>query len=824
MKILFVNAGVYEPCGIFTIGHFVLIALTIIGIIIGLKKSLNKNKEEIHSIIKYITIIVWILEIIKIIFNVRQNSFKAINTYVPLYYCSILLYAGLLSSFTKGTLKKMGDVSLATGSIIGGIVFLIYPSTSLPIYPVYHFLSIHSFIFHGTMIYLGILLNKTKYVELKKGDIKYFAGLIGLMCIFALVVNNLFDGNLMFISNNFPGTPVEILYKITNGGILYSFIMIMVQMTIPFYICYYFINKAKYFNSKSIITMVLLIQTIIFIIAGINKSYIHMDEAYSLGLASYNKTEIQANEDFYNNWHNKEYYEDYLSVNSDEIGNYKPVYENQKNDVHPPLYYLLLRVAMGLNINNYSKWTGIILNIIIFTFITIFMYLIINILLEGDNRCKEKSAILALISSLTLSSINNAIYIRMYALSTLNIVITTYLHLKLLDKKGNNYKLLILIGIFALLGSLTHYYYLFFLATLFIMFVIKYIKEKEYKELIKYVLTMVFAGIISLVIFPYSIQHMFFGYRGQGVISKLTNISEFLKSIGVYLLIINVYAFNNILFILFILGLSIIIYKLCKKINILENKNKYVKYIAIPTIVYTILVAISSPWLELRYIMPVCNLIFILVIYFISELMKNIVKEKTANKIIVMIFLLLFIMPFLSNQTINFILGKDFRNEKEDSYSSKTEIVEKLKNEINMPVKMFFNFNDSSIDNVLLFLKDFKIEPEVMYSGKQDIVKTIKDNCNLPAIYCFNSNNNRFLDDILLFANINESYIAKDIEYNQENIKRIMENKNTSEEVLIFINDGQKNDDILSVIKDSFKLENITYLKRLNACDVYLVN
>ena len=49
-----------------------------------------------------------------------------------------------------------------------------------------------------------------------------------------------------------------------------------------------------------IISIFLIIQSIIYILCGINKSYIHMDEAYSLGLASYDKTEIQNNEDFYN--------------------------------------------------------------------------------------------------------------------------------------------------------------------------------------------------------------------------------------------------------------------------------------------------------------------------------------------------------------------------------------------------------------------------------------------------------------------------------------------------------------------------------------------
>lgn len=243
MKQLFSNAGVYEPCGIFTRGHLSLVIITTTCIFIALKYSNMKSKEEVHKTIKLVTIAMWILEVIKIVYNVIKNSIHAVNTYMPLYYCSMLLYAGLLSSFGKDKLKRIGDVSLATGAIIGGMVFVIYPSTSLPIYPAFHFLSIHSFLFHGLMIYLGILMNKTNYINLKKEDIKYFASLIGIMSIIALIVNKCFNGNLMFISNNFPGTPIEILYKITNGGIIYSFIMVVAQMTIPFYISYYVINK-----------------------------------------------------------------------------------------------------------------------------------------------------------------------------------------------------------------------------------------------------------------------------------------------------------------------------------------------------------------------------------------------------------------------------------------------------------------------------------------------------------------------------------------------------------------------------------------------------
>ncbi|MGN1301290.1 MAG: hypothetical protein ACI4U9_02025 [Clostridia bacterium] len=514
-----------------------------------------------------------------------------------------------------------------------------------------------------------------------------------------------------------------------------------------------------------LITLILIVQTIIFVIAGVNKSYIHMDEAYSLGLASYNKVEIQDNEDFYDTWHNKEYYEDYLTVNDDEVGKYAQVYVNQKNDVHPPLYYLILRIAMGFSKNHYSKWPGIVVNIIIYMFITIFMYLILEKILANKEKAKEKAMILAFISSITMASLTNVIYIRMYALSTLNIAITTYLHMKLLDSQKLNYKLLIGIGLSALAGSLTHYYYLFYLAMLYLLFAIKYIKEKNFKNLIWYTVAMGIAGILSLVIFPYSIKHMFFGYRGQGVISKLMDVPQFLTSIIKYLIKIHCFGFNNFMFIILGIILVAIICNLIKNKKVVGEKNKYTKFIILPTLFYFILVAVASPWIELRYIMPVCGLIFVLVIYYLYELLNNILGEKESNILVGLMLVVVLIAPAI-----------------------------------------------------------FKIEPEVAFSDKKEIVQKLGNELNVPTIYFFNSNCNRFLDDILLFATVDESYVAKDMEYTVENINQILEGKDTANGLVIFINEGQENDDILAIVKEATNLSNCEYLKRLNACDVYYLN
>ena len=535
-----------------------------------------------------------------------------------------------------------------------------------------------------------------------------------------------------------------------------------------------------------VISIILILQTLIYIFVGTKKSYIHMDEAYSMGLASYDRVEIQDNEDFYNTWHSKEYYEDYISVQENEKGRYAQVYENQKNDVHPPLYYLFLRIAMGFSKNGYSKWSGIVVNIIIFIGITLLTYLILQELLKNEKYSKEKSAILALISAITMASLTNVIYIRMYALSTFNIMLTTFLHMKLIKCGKLNSKLLICIGLSALFGSLTHYYYLFFLAMMYLVFAIKFAKEKNWENLGFYTLTMVIAAIISLAIFPYSINHMFFGYRGQGVIDKFKDISMFFENIKNYLAKVNRFCFNGIGFGILLLEICAYIYLKMRKIilkntkkDLIENDKCLDKYevvqnkdhlykckiILAPTLFYFLLVAVASPWIELRYIMPICSLIFIIGIYFAYILLKNIFSERVTNILLSVILISIMISPAI-----------------------------------------------------------FKIEPEVMFSDKKEIVECLSKELNLPTLFVFYSENNRFLDDIFLFAKLDNSYIAKDLEYTEETINQIFEGKDISKGIIIFINKDDGNEKVLEPLCNTLNFKNVKFLKRMNACNVYYID
>ena len=227
----FSRPDIFPACGLYNLKHLISVIILVFLIVVSVKKIKITKKEDITKIIKYLTIIVWILEIIKIVFNIYIGNINNVNTYVPLYFCSILLYAGILSGFTKGKLKKTGDVFLATGGLFAGICFLISPGTSLGIYPLFHFISFQSLFYHAVMIYLGIIIAKYNYINVKLSDLKYYALLIFIICFLAYIVNINFNGNLMFISSGFE------LFNIFENlfGQYYCIMMIIGQMTIPFF-------------------------------------------------------------------------------------------------------------------------------------------------------------------------------------------------------------------------------------------------------------------------------------------------------------------------------------------------------------------------------------------------------------------------------------------------------------------------------------------------------------------------------------------------------------------------------------------------------------
>lgn len=521
------------------------------------------------------------------------------------------------------------------------------------------------------------------------------------------------------------------------------------------------INKNSDKIEMALLIVIILLQVITRLVAGNAKAYLHIDESYSYGLMNYDIVDIINNEDFYNNWHNKHYYENYLTISEEEKWDFSPVYENQKNDVHPPLYYLLLRITALLRISDFSKWTGIGLNILIFVITSIMVYKISKIIFKD----KLYAVLVVLINGFTIASIETTMFIRMYALNALNLLIIAYIHMRNYNKEKLEIKDLIWMSILIILGALTHYYYLIFVFVLYIMYMVHFIKWKNKINGIRYTLSMVVSGIIYLMIFPYSFEHIFMGYRGQGVASNLSSFDTMWNSLGGYIRILDSQVFNSVLvFGIIFVSIYVLIKIVKNKIIKISFRNRELFLLLTPTLVYFITIACVSPYQEIRYIMPICPAIVITIMYLVKKVLQRMLSPQKTFVAMILVFFMMIFIPI----------------------NAKTKI-------------------------------------EYIYSDMETFIQQIESESDLPTLYILDKDNNRFMDDLYLFTKIDKSYILDSKLFSKEKIQEIFEKVDTEKGIRIIISEGLPQVDYIYTIKDVLNKDSFSELKRLNACNVYII-
>lgn len=243
LESLFAPGGTLTPYQMFTSEHYSMLAFCLLLITVALYLSRKMTEASIRKTVKICTIVLWIFETIKIVFNLTTGNAGNPNTYVPLYFCSIILYTGIFAGFTKGKLKRAGEVFIAVGGITGGLVYLLSPLTTAGSFPIIHYITIQSFLHHSIMVYLGMLFVIKDYVILKKSDCIYYASTVVIVSVIAYIVNIFLDSNLMFVSKTYPGTIIDVAYKMSPT--LFPFIVTFVQAVPPFAVIYAIIKICK---------------------------------------------------------------------------------------------------------------------------------------------------------------------------------------------------------------------------------------------------------------------------------------------------------------------------------------------------------------------------------------------------------------------------------------------------------------------------------------------------------------------------------------------------------------------------------------------------
>lgn len=266
--------------------------------------------------------------------------------------------------------------------------------------------------------------------------------------------------------------------------------------------------------------VILICAAVLRLYLGNEKTYFHMDEAYSYGMMNEKIRDFTDRPDFLNTYHDSGYYRSYLSIDPEERGDWGPVYENQARDVHPPFYYLLLRCAAMAAGGGFTKWSGLGLNLAISLISGLVLYFL-GKELAGSRAC---GCLACLLGSLNFMALNMSLYIRMYELASLAVLLLFLAHLRWVRKRSV-WRSAAVCGTF-LLGAFTHYYCLIFGASLWLMTTAECVRKRDFRGLLVYEGCVLSAAVIFLLTFPWALNPIAGNYRGIGQAASLGQLPE----------------------------------------------------------------------------------------------------------------------------------------------------------------------------------------------------------------------------------------------------------------------------------------------------------
>ena len=233
LKLFFAPENTETACGMFTLPHIISLVLCLALICAAVYFSRKLSDGQIKKIIRILAYAFTAMEIIKIIYKIALGYTDKLDYFLPLSFCSLFIYSLWLCGYGRGLAYKIGAAFVRGGCIVGGLAFLIVPATSLMMHPVYHYLSIHSMLFHSAMVYLGIIFLIRKPVLLDKSTLTVYSCFVLGASIIAIILNILTGSNLMLLS--FPlNIPVELVNTVYEKiPALYTAGAVLLYVIIP---------------------------------------------------------------------------------------------------------------------------------------------------------------------------------------------------------------------------------------------------------------------------------------------------------------------------------------------------------------------------------------------------------------------------------------------------------------------------------------------------------------------------------------------------------------------------------------------------------------
>lgn len=519
------------------------------------------------------------------------------------------------------------------------------------------------------------------------------------------------------------------------------YILIFIIMLITKLIIFLYQKYPKYKNIL-VLTIIIILQISVFIYFGYQKEGYHLDETYTYSLSNgYYQPFLNRMSDYYQNWHEDIYFYDSIMATDDDKFSYDSVYYNQTKDVHPPLYYFIIHTASSIFSNTFSKWIGIVPNILFFIISAILLFKISSYFIENQ----IVKFLPLVLWGFSIALISNIIYIRMYVLLTLWVLLYIYCYLKYIHNKTITKKGMIAIILATYLGVMTQYYFLIFAFFFTSIICLMKLICKKYKELFKYGISVSLGVILLFVTFPASIKHLLTSSRGEEAFDNVTDLSRIIPNFleiwnSIVETLFGNYIGKIIVYIVLILLLISFVFTFICKINCkkrIKEDNYYIDFklnffpkksftisfnnkkvlmivIILVSLLYMLVISLIAPYTSLRYLQCILPLFSLGFIYILYEIIKKYIKiVNSSSYIILSVVLLIVFTGFITSSVDYLYIGSEYTFAYSEENSNLNAIVIRESNySVRQRYEELVNYN-----SVLIIKPDYIVDLVELVKG-----------------------------------------------------------------------------------------------------------
>ena len=370
-----------------------------------------------------------------------------------------------------------------------------------------------------------------------------------------------------------------------------------------------------------LLALICVIQLAVSLHVGSEKSFLMCDELFTYGAANYDGGIMM--EFPLNDWKNGDVFMDYVTPQENAFS-YDIPYVNQSLDVHPPLYYYLIHTISSFHPYEFSYWTGVGLNIVLFLGCTVTLYFLVYELVKS----RACALLASLFYALSYGGLNTMLFVRMYMLFALALLLHLLAYVRYWEREKIPARGYVFLGFTLVLGAMTQYYFLIAAFFLGVWYTLKLLAGKRFRELGIYLGTVAAAAAVSLTLFSPMWDQIFHGSRGTQAQDKFWVLAGFPRALLNMFDIISDQMFRGYLWpVLGVLAALLLVFVIRFRRLPLKEGGKLLPVIFMAA-GYFLLVTKIAPEVTDRYMMPLFPVVLLLAVCALYVLVHGLLPVR----------------------------------------------------------------------------------------------------------------------------------------------------------------------------------------------------